>query len=186
MSVQARMLTFFRYRDEYLKSMFIADTSAMSFLDAPPTSVVSAKSTVDQRNSLGGSRKRATTRNQYTQKEQYPSPSSTFTSPTLNRARTLPLNVRRKKVQLSLDPVEVDGGGVITEVKVLLSRDAGVYQYITARLLSGKLPRNLVGSKRREVREECRWLGMGVLEEELELPAPREKSMVFKGGRGYI
>jgi hypothetical protein len=71
--------------------MFIADTSAMSFLDAPPTPVVSAKSTVGQRNSLGGSRKRATTRNQYTQKEQYPSPSSTFTSPALNRAGTLPL-----------------------------------------------------------------------------------------------
>ena len=123
-------------------------------------------------------KKRARTRNQYIQQTLYPSPSSPFTPHT-----TEPLNIRRRAPSLSLKPTEADGGGMITELKILLLRDAGNYGFIVHRLLFGSFP--AVEGRRRAVEEECGWLGMEGLRGEIG-GVRRRKSMVHRGGEGYI
>lgn len=55
--------------------------------------------------------------------------------------------------------------GMITELTVLLQRDAGAWHAIASRLCSGSWP-SLEG-KRRRVEDECRWAGMDPLLAEL-------------------
>ena len=69
-------------------------------------------------------------------------------------------------------------------MKILLLRDAAVYGSIVHRLLNGSFPP--VGGKRRRVEEECLWLGMEGLREELGARPKGRKSMVLKGGEGFI
>ena len=120
--------------------------------------------------SPGPTRKRAATRNQYTQLAQYPSPSSPYTP-------ALALSTRRKAPQLKVQAEETDGAGSITELKVLLTRDAAVYHLIAARMATGAWVK--VGARRKRLQDELRWLGMTELLLGLE-NRPRN------GGIGYI
>ena len=161
--------------EEYLKSLFIASPPPANYLDLLPPPTQQAPITSPMSSS---GRKRAVTRNQYAQQEHFPSPSSPFSA-----RSTAPLRLRRHAPALTVNPIEQDGGGVITELKVLLLRDASAYQYIVARLINGLFPR--LEGKRRKVEEECLWLGMKSLAEEAEAQK-RERTMVSKGGAGYI
>jgi hypothetical protein len=116
--------------------------------------------------------KRAATRNQYTQQKAalYPSISSGFVN----------LSSRRNVQPLT---IEANGGGVIVEMKLLLMRDAGLFHLLVARLVEG-IWSNIDG-RRKRMEEECRWLGMEGLVVELQR-LKRGKSMVLKGGTGYI
>lgn len=125
------------------------------------------------------SKTRARTRNQYTQQLLYPSPSSPFVT-----GPTEPLQIRRRVASLHLGPREVESGGAITELKILLLRDAAVYGPIAHRLIYGMFPP--MEGKRRKAEEECIWLGMEGLAEETAARLKGQKSMVLKGGEGYI
>lgn len=83
-----------------------------------------------------------------------------------------------------MEPREVYGGGTITELKILLCRDAAVYGPIIHRLIRGVFP--LMECRRRRVEEELVWLGMEGLSEEIAVRARGRKSMVLRGGEGYI
>ena len=79
------------------------------------------------------------------------------------------------------DEDEVQGG--VTEIRVLLLRDAGPYHHIAHRLLSGAWACDHKMLK--QVREELRWLGMNGLGVEVDL-LRGERSAVRRGGEGYI
>lgn len=114
-------------------------------------------------------KKRATTRNQYTQLYQYPSPLSPLTS----------LGARRNAPKLELE--EADGGGRITTCIVLLTRDASCYHLLACRLATGSWPK-MDSARRRRLEEEVRWLDMvGLLHE-----VGGMKDKVKRGGDGYI
>lgn len=121
-------------------------------------------------------KKRAATRNQYTKLLPYPSPLSPYT-------HTAALGARRRAPPLQVTTEEVDGGGRVTTYTVLLSRDAGVYHAIAARLSMGDWGR-MDGVKRKKVEEECGWLGMEQLRGEV--VGLKQKSSVIRGGEGYV
>jgi len=121
-------------------------------------------------------KKRAATRNQYIQQAHFPSPGSTFASPTS-------LAVRRHAPEPKLQLEEADGGGTITELTVLITRDAAAYHVIAARLSTGEWSK-MDSAKRKRVEGECRWLGMEALADEM--ADLRGKSMVLRGVAGYI
>jgi hypothetical protein len=90
---------------------------------------------------------------------------------------------------------------VITELKILLLRDAMPYHLIAQRLIAGKSASTGLafgGDEARKMRvgEEARWLGMVRLADELSdgpraapVPVPslkHKKSGVITGGQGYI
>jgi hypothetical protein len=144
---------------------------------------------------------RAQTRNQYAQQDKFPSPSSPFTA----RSHTLPLvlpfkqNVHALTISTSAVPIPCpkEGGGIITELKILLLRDAMPYHLIAQRLIAGNFASacflNEDESRKRKVMDEARWLGMNRLADELsdlpQKPVPtlkHKKSGVITGGQGYI
>jgi hypothetical protein len=91
--------------------------------------------------------------------------------------------VRRHAPEPRVQIEEADGGGALTELTVLITRDASVYHLIAGRLATDEWTR-MDSVKRKRVEEECRWLGMsGLAEEMAEL---RGQSMVLRGGSGYI
>ena len=122
-------------------------------------------------------KKRAAKRNQYTQQDYFPSPASPLAP------RTISLAARRKTKPLRVDVSEQCGGGTITQLKVLIPRNASIYHVIAARLLTGSFPS--IEGKRRELEEECKWLGMDGLLGEI-WGGKRQKSLVLQGGGGYI
>lgn len=159
-------------RDEYLKSLWISSPSLLEFPVPPPVPPM-PRSSINPKTG----KKRAATRNQYIQQAQFPSPSSPFTH------HTAPLAIRRQVAQPSIEVQEADGGGVITELTVLITRDAAVYHLIAARLSTGDWVK-MDSSKKKRVEEECAWLGMGGLAGEMAELLGR--SMVLRGGSGYI
>lgn len=157
---------------------------------------------------------RAQTRNQYAQQDKFPSPSSPFTARSI---RTLPLNVPPRKAPLSIStaalpppspPKLKDGGGRLTEIRILLLRDSMPYHLIAQRLITGSFVNTALHgetniAKKKKVEDEARWLGMTRLAEELgETSGERQlapgsggpggpglrhkKSGVLTGGQGYI
>lgn len=56
--------------------------------------------------------------------------------------------------------------GVVTELTVLLQRDASAWHAIASRLCSGTWP--LLDGRRKRVEAECKWAGMAGLAQELE------------------
>lgn len=153
---------------------------------------------------------RAQTRNQYAQQDKFPSPSSPFTARSIH---TLPLNVPSRKGPLSIStaalplpplpstPKLQDGGGRLTEIRILLLRDSMPYHMIAQRLITGSFVNTALHgeiniSKKKKVEDEARWLGMTRLVEELSdaadrqgMPGPglrHKKSGVLTGGQGYI
>jgi len=126
-------------------------------------------------------RKRAQTRNQYTQRLKFPSPSS----PLIPRP-TEPLSIRRKAPPLKLELTEAEGGGTITELRILLLRDAAVYGPIVHRLIHGTFPAMAMQGRKKGVEVECIWLGMESFVEELSGAVRKKESLVLKGGEGYI
>lgn len=72
-------------------------------------------------------------------------------------------SMRRRRRRASTCP---SAPGVVTELTVLLPRDAGAWHAIASRLCSGNWP--LLDGKRKRVEAECRWAGMTGLAEELE------------------
>jgi len=155
---------------------------------------------------------RAQKRNQYTQQDKFPSPSSPYTA----RSHTLPLllapAVPRSKIHslkistsaLPQLPVEVmppiTENGNITEIQILLLRDSMPYHLIAQRLIAGSFVNTSLSNNgdpvlRRKLEDELRWLGMTRLAEELgdsqhrmaQGPVLRhKKSGVITGGQGYI
>ncbi|KAK4683516.1 hypothetical protein P7C73_g6733, partial [Tremellales sp. Uapishka_1] len=107
--------------------------------------------------------KRAQTRNQYTQ---------------LALKSTPPLRIRKSNP----NPTPATRGW-ITEMRILLLRDAVPYHLLAERLISGHWGK--VEGRKRRIEEELKWLG-GQLTFGQELKKDRGRSMVFKGGEGYI
>lgn len=60
---------------------------------------------------------------------------------------------------------DAESSGLLTEITVLLQRDASAWHAIASRLCAGQWPS--LDGKRRRVEEECRWAGMGGLLDEL-------------------
>lgn len=56
--------------------------------------------------------------------------------------------------------------GVVTELTVLIQRDASAWHAIASRLCSGQWP--LLDGRRKRVEAECKWAGMAGLAQELE------------------
>ncbi|ORX39204.1 hypothetical protein BD324DRAFT_618837 [Kockovaella imperatae] len=187
-------------RDEYMKSIYMSPSQA-HFMDLPlPLSVnrqmseyefpplpplpnlppdlakkLSQSRPTPKIVTLPGEKKRAV-KNQYTQLDPYPSPSSALLSPQTS------LGARRKGQNLKIEAKLLDGGGTITQLTVLLMRDANVYHLLVARLVGGTFE---ASDEQREALEvECRWLGMIGLADEIGWR--RERSMVRRGGEGYI
>lgn len=162
-------------RDEYLKSLFITSPSQPEF-NLPHNPAASTTRPLKPVKAGLTTKKRAATRNQYTQLVQYPSPLSPYTSrPSVATRRHAPV--------LRIEAEKVNGGGTITELKVLLTRDAAVYHLIAARLATGGWIK-VESTRRKRLEDELRWLGMTGLEAELD--AVKLKSAVWKGGEGYI
>ncbi|EIW66045.1 hypothetical protein TREMEDRAFT_65889 [Tremella mesenterica DSM 1558] len=194
-------------RDEYFRSLYIASPTEVSPPSPAPPPVPSLPSSItypkpstyisqtnnhistrqiptDNHSTYQSSRapnsraptpppRRAAFRNQYTQQAKFPSPSSSYTL-------TLPGSIQQRRIQAPRDPLRLQGPlGTIIELRILLLRDASCYHAIAHRLLVGRFPP--LGEKRRRVEEECDWLGMKLGEE-----LSRGKSMVFKGGNGFI
>lgn len=149
---------------------------------------------------------RAQKRNQYAQQDKFPSPSSPYTA----RSHTLPLMLapavprnNRHTLKIStindVKPVPIQYG-TLTEIEILLLRDAAPYHIIAQRLIAGSFVNTSLSSSRdplihRKVEEELRWLGMSRLADELGESQQRlaqgptlkhKKSGVITGGRGYI
>jgi hypothetical protein len=160
--------------DEYLQSLMLPDSPDIlkSFPPPPPLPLPESFSiTIPSTN-----KPRAQTRNQYAQQDKFPSPSSPYTA----RSHTLPLVMPRRQNAHALtistapvpEPCPKDGGGVITELKILLLRDAMPYHLIAQRLIAGKSASTGLafgGDEARKMRvgEEARWLGMVRLADEL-------------------
>lgn len=143
---------------------------------------------------------RAQTRNQYAQQDKFPSPSSPFTARSHTLSLVLPFkqNVHALTISTAAVPVPCpkEGGGTITELKILLLRDAMPHHLIAQRLIAGNYATaGLDGDeyRKRKVMIEARWLGMNRLADELSVlpqkPVPtlkHKKSGVITGGQGYI
>ncbi|ORY33099.1 hypothetical protein BCR39DRAFT_521237 [Naematelia encephala] len=158
-------------KDEYFRSLWISTPDQPNF-------EIPALSTLP-----GTSKKRAQTRNQYTQHllPHFPSPGSSFTPPAHANST---LSLRRNAPKLSLDPKVIDGGGLITELRILLYRDAGAWHAIAGRLATGHW--SGMEGRRRRVEDEAKWAGMSGLVDELAGVEGRKKSLVLRGGEGYI
>lgn len=197
----------YKTRDEYLRSLMLPDSP--SFLkDFPPPPPIPDAFSISMPTT---NRPRAHTRNQYTQQDKFPSPSSPFTARSFN---TLPLNLPPKKAPLTIStsalpppplpspPKAKDGGG-LTELRILLLRDSMPYHIIAQRLISGSfvntaLHGDINHTRRKKVEEEARWLGMTRLVQELGdgmhveptgsggQGLRHKKSAVLTGGQGYI
>ena len=168
-----------RNSDEYLNSLRLTSSPPLDVTKSPSLPEPPPKPLASARPEVNNGVKRAHTRNQYVQQYLYPSPSS----PLVPR-EIVPLIIRRKVAPLRLEPTEVEGGGTITELKILLLRDAGVYGPIVHRLIHGTFP-NLEG-RRRRVEEECMWLGIEGMSKEIHGKSKARQSMVLRGGEGYI
>jgi hypothetical protein len=127
--------------------------------------------------SLAPVKKRAVTRNQYAQLNQYPSPLSPL------RSNSLSVGARRNAPGAALKVEEADGGGRIITLVVLLHRDASAYHTLAARWGTGAWPK-MECAKRRRVEDELRWLGMDEMVDEVE--GVKQRSMVLRGGGGYV
>ena len=167
-------------RDEYLRSLFITSPSQLEFnppsLPNPSPTLPLNTGPKVKGGTSSSTRKRAATRNQYTQLVQYPSPLSPYVS-------KLSVAARRQAPALKVKAEDVDGGGIFTELRVLLARDAAVYHLIAARLATGTWVK-VDSINRKRLEEELRWLGTSGLE--VELDAGKLKNAVLKGGEGYI
>lgn len=75
---------------------------------------------------------------------------------------TQPLAIRRPRSNTCPGPVK----GTLTELTVLLQRDAAAWHVIASRLCSGSWPE--MAGRRRRVEDECRWAGMEPLLSELD------------------
>lgn len=75
----------------------------------------------------------------------------------------------------------VPAAGVVTELTILLQREAGAWHAIASRLCSGSWP--CLDGRRRRVEDECKWAGMDALVAELRAPAPIVRPAA---GRCYI
>ena len=169
-------------RDEYFKSLWVSSPTELAhqYDEVPPVPPVPVRSK-DRPSPTAepGTTKRAVKRNQYTQLTKFPSPSSSYTLQTNLPLNTLSIQSRRAYAPRS--PLKLaKPKGTITEVTVLLLRDAALYHAIAQRLINGRF--GPLDGRRRKVEEECEWLGMRKLAEEL----VRGKSMVLHGGEGYI
>ncbi|WVO15515.1 hypothetical protein L204_103174 [Cryptococcus depauperatus] len=182
-------------RDEYLHSLFISDPSPASHTiplptfpspshraaPLPPVSAPS-KSPTPPKSSKRSGYKRAQTRNQYTQllKQRTLGSSNEPTMPALaytalsSSAMTEPLHIRRRGSQLSLAQApmkRLEGRpGILTEMRVFLTREAGAYHHIAHRLLTGRWPPAMRDLCER-VDAELEWLGMKKLVQELNPPS---------------
>lgn len=164
---------------------------ATNVLDVPPFSNGS-KSPVTPKSPKAPGYKRAQIRNQYTQLVCKPRTSITTIEPAVPplayaaaspSGLTLPLNIKRKTGrQLSLSYISqgVDAStpakpkkGIFTEMRIFLTREAGVYHQISHRLISGRwnIWANVGGREVRDrVEAELEWLGMADLLHEMRRP----------------
>ncbi|KGB75824.1 hypothetical protein I307_01857 [Cryptococcus deuterogattii 99/473] len=164
---------------------------ATTVLDVPPFSNGS-KSPVPPKSPKTPGYKRAQTRNQYTQLVSKPLISGTAIEPAVPplayaaaspSGLTLPLNIKRKTGrQLPLSHISqgVDAStpgkpkkGVFTEMRIFLTREAGVYHQISHRLISGRwnIWAKVGGAEVRDrVEAELEWLGMADLLQEMRRP----------------
>jgi hypothetical protein len=71
----------------------------------------------------------------------------------------------------------IQGNDTLTELWILLQRDAAAWHTIAARLCSGSWPE--MAGRRRRVENECRWAGMESLLDEL---AAMPSSLRGRGG----
>lgn len=164
---------------------------ATTVLDVPPFSNGS-KSPVPPKSPKTPGYKRAQTRNQYTQLVSKPLISGTAIEPAVPPLAyaaasppglTLPLNIKRKTGrQLSLSHISqgVDAStpgkpkkGVFTEMRIFLTREAGVYHQISHRLISGRwnIWAKVGGAEVRDrVEAELEWMGMADLLQEMRRP----------------
>lgn len=164
---------------------------ATNVLDVPPFSNGS-KSLVTPKSPKAPGYKRAQIRNQYTQLVCKPRTSITTIEPAVPplayaaaspSGLTLPLNIKRKTGrQLSLSYISqgVDAStpakpkkGIFTEMRIFLTREAGVYHQISHRLISGRwnIWANVGGREVRDrVEAELEWLGMADLLHEMRRP----------------
>ncbi|WWD21348.1 hypothetical protein CI109_105832 [Kwoniella shandongensis] len=250
-------------RDEYLKSLFI--TSPTTHFNpigfpSPPTTLPSLPNgqTQTQTQDLITGRKRAQTRNQYTQLlNKFPTPTSPYLSPKLaslnlansmrghitsnNQSKvgtTAPLNIRRHVKPLNIiatttttaaatapppippkapqrqsqtiafppssSPSLCDSRKIV-ELRIFLTREAGVYHQIAHRLVSSRWAwAEMTDDLRNRVEDELNWLDMTRLLDEIRIlrfseskglgdefgrshgMGTKKKSMVHKGGHGYI
>lgn len=77
--------------------------------------------------------------------------------------RSVTSSERQRRKRASTCP---SASGVVTELTVLLQRDASAWHAIASRLCSGQWP--LLDGRRKRVETECRWAGMAALAQELE------------------
>lgn len=167
-------------RDEYFKSLWVSSPTELGdqYDEVPPVPPVPVRAK-DRPSPTVSTAKRAVRRNQYTQLTKFPSPSSSYTLQS-----NLPLNapsIQSRRAFAPRFPLKLaKPKGTVTEVTVLLLRDAVLYHAIAQRLINGRF--GPLDGKRRKVEEECEWLGMRKLADEL----VRGKSMVLHGGDGYI
>ncbi|KAL7421126.1 hypothetical protein Q5752_004011 [Cryptotrichosporon argae] len=90
---------------------------------------------------------RAATRNQYASAVRYPTPSGALAPP------QPPLSARRGA---PVAPIHVRGPGTLTEITVLVPRDAGVWHAIASRVATGSWS----GDARARALDDLRWAGI--------------------------
>jgi hypothetical protein len=196
-------------RDEYLQSLMLPDSPDILQHFPPPPLPESYSITIPSSN-----KPRAQKRNQYAQQDKFPSPSSPYTA----RSQLLPLllapappknHVHSLKISTTptrppvpaLEPKNpARQAATLTEIRILLLRDAVPYHLVTQRLIAGSFVNTRLATSedtglKKKVEEECRWLGMTRLAEELGenqqrivqgLGLKHKKSGVITGGHGYI